>query len=69
MVFSTYGEIFEINMKMKGQAHVVFDSKESASYALRALQDTNIFGKNIHVDYAKKKSLSIEAAEKAIAEE
>ncbi|OBA23350.1 hypothetical protein METBIDRAFT_9622 [Metschnikowia bicuspidata var. bicuspidata NRRL YB-4993] len=69
MIFSTYGEVLEINMKMKGQAHIVLDSCESASHALRSLQATNILGKAIHIDYAKKKSVSIEAAEKAIAEE
>lgn len=69
LIFSTYGEILEINMKMKGQAHIVLESQKLASHALRALQGTSVFGKNLVIDYAKKKSVSIEAAEKAIAEE
>ena len=69
LIFSTYGEILEINMKMKGQAHVVFESRETASLALKALQDTNVFGKHMHIDFARQKSIRIVAAEKAMTEE
>lgn len=69
ILFSTYGEVYDINMKMKGQAHVILDSELAASYAMKALNDTVICGKKMTIEYAKKKSFVIEQAQKSLAEE
>ncbi|WPK24550.1 hypothetical protein PUMCH_001828 [Australozyma saopauloensis] len=68
LLFSTYGEVFDINMKLKGQAHVILESKQAAAYAIKALNEHTICGKKIIIEYAKSKSKIIEVAEKAIAE-
>lgn len=68
LLFSTYGEVYDINMKLKGQAHIVLESKSAAAYALRALNDFPVCGKKMSIEYAKKKSVVIEVAEKFIAE-
>ena len=51
MLFSTYGPVLDIvalkNMKMRGQAHVVFRDTQSSSQAMRALQDFEFFGKRM----------------------
>lgn len=71
LLFSTYGDVLEILMpqKMRGQAHIVFDSKQLANNALRGLQNTIVFGKNLQIDYARSKSNLVKAIEKAIEEE
>lgn len=69
LFFSTYGDVLDINLKMRGQAHVIFESKESASRALRGLQDTELFGKPLRIDFAKEKLKCVETAERQIAEE
>jgi len=50
-VFSQYGEILEIhakrNMKLKGQAFVVFKDLNSASTAKHALNKNPILGKDM----------------------
>lgn len=68
VLFSTYGEVYDINMKLKGQAHIVLESKSAAAYALKALDDFPVCGKKMVIEFAKKKSVVIEEAEKAIAE-
>lgn len=69
LLFTTYGEVYDINMKLKGQAHVILDSEASASYALKALNNFTVCGKKISIEYAKKKSVVILEAERALAEE
>lgn len=68
LLFSTYGEVFDINMKLKGQAHVILESKQAAAYAIKALNEHTICGKKIIIEYANSKSKIIEVAEKEIAE-
>jgi len=51
MLFSTYGPVLDIvalkNMKMRGQAHIVFRDTQASSQAMRALQDFEFFGKRM----------------------
>ena len=69
LLFSTYGEVYDINMKLKGQAHVILESKQVASYALKGLNNVLVCGKKMSITFATKKSVVIEQAEKALAEE
>lgn len=66
VLFSTYGDVVAILMPphLRGQAHVILDSKVLANSALRALQKTSIFGKELHIDYAKKKTHFVDELEK-----
>jgi len=41
---------------MRGQAHIVFAEQTAADLALAALQNFNIFSKNLEVQYAKQVS-------------
>ncbi|KAF5104918.1 hypothetical protein DV451_000311 [Geotrichum candidum] len=63
MLFSTYGQVISIialkTPKMRGQAHVVFNSTAEATAALKALQGFEFFDKPIHIAYAKSKSDAI----------
>jgi len=60
MIFSTYGQILEINIKksakMRGQAFVVFKDKIQSTEALRALQNFRFMGKELSIHYAKSQS-------------
>ena len=60
MLFSTYGEIVQVRMRqtqqLRGQAFVVFKEQFSADKALGELQNLNIFGKQLSIEYAKQKS-------------
>lgn len=56
-------------MKLRGQAHVIMDSKETASVCLKALLGTPMFGKHLRIDFSKNKSKLVEQAEKLLAEE
>lgn len=69
LLFSTFGDVVDINMKMRGQAHVILESKEAAARALKALLDMSVFGKPLRVEFSKTKSKCIEQAEKELAEE
>lgn len=69
LFFSTYGDVLDINLKMRGQAHVILESKEAAARALRGLHETKLFGKPLRIQFSKTKSKCIEQAEKALAEE
>lgn len=69
LLFSTYGEVFDINMRLKGQAHIILESKQAAAYALKGLNEVSVCGKKMVIEYAVNKSVAIEVAEKAIAEE
>jgi len=59
-IFSTYGEILGVYVKktykMKGQAFVAFKDLQSASEAMRCLQKSLFFGKQLKIHYAKDKS-------------
>lgn len=56
-------------MKLRGQAHVIMDSKETASVCFKALLGTPMFGKHLRIDFSKNKSKLVEQAEKLLAEE
>lgn len=49
MLFITYGPVLDIialkTSKMRGQAHVLFRDRDASAQALRALQNTDFFGK------------------------
>jgi U2 small nuclear ribonucleoprotein B'' len=51
MLFATYGVILDIialkTMKMRGQAHIVFRDIDSATQAMRALENFTFFGKDL----------------------
>ncbi|RLV96050.1 U1 small nuclear ribonucleoprotein [Spathaspora sp. JA1] len=55
-LFQKYGKILQItahkNLKMKGQAFITYESKESSVKAME-LQDHILFSKPIHIAYAK----------------
>jgi U2 small nuclear ribonucleoprotein B'' len=48
-LFSNYGEVVEIhakrNIRMRGQAFVIFQDEESAEQAIQSLRGFNFFGK------------------------
>ncbi|CUM57262.1 RNA recognition motif RRM, RBD, or RNP domain-containing protein [Debaryomyces fabryi] len=56
-VFQKYGKIIQItahkNLKMKGQAFVTFENKAASRAAIDGLQEHEMFGRPIHVEYAK----------------
>ncbi|KAG7664112.1 uncharacterized protein J8A68_002366 [[Candida] subhashii] len=59
-LFSKYGTILQItahkNLKMKGQAFITYESKESSSKAIKELQNYQLFSKPIHISFAKSNS-------------
>ncbi|KAK9475872.1 hypothetical protein V1514DRAFT_354881 [Lipomyces japonicus] len=59
-IFSRYGQILDVvahqNIKMRGQAFVVFDSVESAGSAKDDVDGFPLFDKPIVIQYAKSKS-------------
>ncbi|KAF9730348.1 hypothetical protein PMIN06_009069 [Paraphaeosphaeria minitans] len=63
MLFATYGVILDIvalkTPKMRGQAHIVFRDIDSSTQAMRALDGSAFFGKDMHIAYAKTKSDTI----------
>lgn len=68
LIFSTYGDVIEINMKrkskqMRGQAHVVLDSTKNATLAIENLQGTIFFNKPLVLNYSNKKSKVVIKAE------
>lgn len=71
LLFSTYGAVISIllNPKLRGQAHVVFETTQAASVALKAMQNVVVFGKEMRIEFSKTKSKCIEDAENALAEE
>lgn len=68
LTFSSYGEVLDINMKMRGQAHVVMESKEKASICLKALLGSSFFGKPLRIHFSKSKSQVVEHTEKLLEE-
>lgn len=69
LLFSTYGDVIDINMKMRGQAHVVYGSVPSAAAALRDLKGTEIFNKVVKIEYSRSKTKSVEEAQRQLDEE
>lgn len=69
LLFSTYGDVLDINLKMRGQAHIVMESKETAVRALKILLEQPFFGKSLRIDFSRSKSKCIELAEKLLLEE
>ena len=59
-MFSPYGKILEIkakkNIRLRGQAFIIFDDIDVASQALNLLQSYFIFGKPMKIDFAKQES-------------
>ncbi|XP_050238845.1 U1 small nuclear ribonucleoprotein A [Mercurialis annua] len=59
-VFSQFGKIIEIlafkTLKHKGQAWVVFENVQSASNAMRQMQNFPFYDKPMRIQYAKSKS-------------
>lgn len=62
LIFSTYGEVLDINMKMRGQAHVILEDKQAAVRSLKALQNMSFFGKPMRMDFSRGPSECIEQA-------
>ncbi|CAH1758217.1 7749_t:CDS:2 [Entrophospora sp. SA101] len=62
-IFEQYGEILEIvahgNIRMRGQAFVVFKEQESAANAIKGVQGFALHGKPMVIQYAKSKSDAI----------
>lgn len=60
LIFSEFGNVIDIvakkNLKAKGQAFVVFDSHESAQYAIDELQGFQLFDKPLRLALAKTRS-------------
>jgi U2 small nuclear ribonucleoprotein B'' len=59
-LFTPFGEIVDIvakrNIKMRGQAFIIFKNIEAATKAIKELQGYNFFDKNITINFAKSKS-------------
>ncbi|KAK5121390.1 hypothetical protein LTR85_005222 [Meristemomyces frigidus] len=59
-VFAEYGNVVDViakkSIKRRGQAFVVYDSIDSAQNAIDELQAFEIFGKQMHLDFAKTRS-------------
>ena len=59
-LFRKYGKIIQItahkNLKMKGQAFVTFENKTASRAAIQGLQEHELFGKPMHVEYARSNS-------------
>ena len=59
-LFSLYGDILEItvkrNLKMKGQAFVVFSNPDSAAKAMHDLHNYLFFDKKMNIQYSKNAS-------------
>ncbi|KAK3816769.1 MAG: RNA binding protein [Linnemannia elongata] len=59
-LFGQYGQVLEIvahsNIRMRGQAFVVFEDQESASKALAEVQSFPLYGKPMVIQFSKNKS-------------
>ncbi|KAI9009188.1 hypothetical protein DFJ74DRAFT_611284 [Hyaloraphidium curvatum] len=62
-LFSSFGRVLDIvalkTMKMRGQAHVVFEDIPGASAALRGLQNFPFFDRPLKISYAKSRSNAV----------
>lgn len=63
-LFSNYGEVLDVNakknIKMRGQAFVIFKDAETAESAIDTLQNYMFYGKPMKLDFAKQKSVIIQ---------
>uniref|UniRef100_A0A060TA81 ARAD1C43428p n=1 Tax=Blastobotrys adeninivorans TaxID=409370 RepID=A0A060TA81_BLAAD len=59
-IFSSHGNVIDVvahkNIRLRGQAFVVFDNTESATKALEAHKDEELFGKPMVIQFAKSRS-------------
>ena len=59
-LFSNYGEVVEVhakaNIRMRGQAFIIYQDEDSAESAIQALRGYVFFGKPMRLNYAKKQS-------------
>ncbi|KAK3834949.1 MAG: RNA-binding domain-containing protein [Linnemannia gamsii] len=59
-LFGQYGQVLEIvahaNIRMRGQAFVVFEDKDSAAKALAEVQSFPLYGKPMVIQFSKNKS-------------
>lgn len=59
-VFAKYGTIIQLtahrNLKMKGQAFITYEDKESSRAAMESLQDHDLLGKKVRIAYARANS-------------
>ncbi|KAK7510633.1 hypothetical protein IWX49DRAFT_556249 [Phyllosticta citricarpa] len=60
MLFSNHSTVIDVvavkNKKMRGQAHIVFQSAEKAGMAMKALQGFEFHGRKINIAYARGRS-------------
>ncbi|TFK70095.1 RNA-binding domain-containing protein [Pluteus cervinus] len=59
-LFKSYGEVLDVvahkNLRMRGQAFVSFDSKESATKALKDVQRFPLYSKPMQISFARSRS-------------
>src|SRR5271156_2546668 len=59
-IFSQFGTVLNViahkNLKMRGQAFIVFDDQKAAEKALGTVQEFPFHGKKMQVQYAKSQS-------------
>ncbi|KAF9351340.1 hypothetical protein BGX26_010632 [Mortierella sp. AD094] len=59
-IFGQYGDVLDIvahsNIRMRGQAFVIFDNKDIATKALSEVQGFPLYGKPMVIQYSKNKS-------------
>ena len=59
-VFSVYGKIIDVHVRksldMRGQAFISFDSIESSTTAMNALQNGMLFDRPMHIQFSKNES-------------
>ncbi|KAK5101578.1 hypothetical protein LTR70_000695 [Exophiala xenobiotica] len=61
MLFSTYGPVLDVvtcrrsgkGKEMRGQAHICFRDIQTSTQAMRALQNFDLFGKDLEISYAR----------------
>lgn len=63
MIFSQYGNVLDIrikrNISLRGQAFVIYDTKDSAVNAMKEIQGFPLFSKPMEIQYAHDKSYII----------
>ncbi|KAK6205261.1 uncharacterized protein RJT21DRAFT_14472 [Scheffersomyces amazonensis] len=52
LLFSTFGDVIQINNRKRGQAYIVFGDVDSATLALRSLQAEPFFNKPLAINYS-----------------
>lgn len=69
LLCAAYGDVIDIvlkpnSKKMRGQAHVIFSNLSEAQMAKEKLQDRKLFGKELRIQYARRKSKIIKRIER-----